>query len=186
MSEEKKKSFLQTVPGTVAAIAAMVTAVAGAVPVIMAVRGGDDAPSSASKETPGATATPTAGETASGSSGDSGSSSPALLASPKTLDFGRVVPGLSSPSGPVQVTNTGREPVTLGRIYIVGPGRDTFSITDPADNTCQEGRELDPEENCEVKVRFFPPTRGDQKATLVIDASPSPRLEVDLSGEPLL
>ena len=176
MSQEKKP-FLQTAPGTVAAVAAMVTALAGAVPVIMAIRGGNDgSPSSATSPTPTASPTeassyPTESETF--------PSAAILIASPKSVDFGKVVPNLGSANKTVQLANTGQDPLTLGRIRILGPASAAFTITG---TTCQEGQELAPDGTCDVNVGFLPSATGDQAATLVIERQPGEPLEVPLSG----
>jgi hypothetical protein len=173
-----KKPFLETVPGTVAAEDAKVTALAGAVPVIMAVRGGNDgSPSSASSPT--ATASPSPTEASPPTNGTDMPGASILIASPKSLDFGKILPKVSSPTQAMQLANTGQEPVTLGRILIIGPGAGAFVITDA---TCVEGQELAPDGTCDVNVRFSPPAMGDHNATLVVERQPGEPLEIPLSG----
>jgi hypothetical protein len=172
---QEKKPFLQTVPGTVAAVTAMVTALAGAVPVIMAIRNGNDSPSSASSPTPSATSSPTEA-----SPGEMDTPSAAvLIASPKSLDFGKTLLNVGSPSQTVQLANTGEDSMTLGRIRIIGPASAAFAITEA---TCEEGQELAPDGTCDVKIRFSSSETGTQAATLVVERQPGEPLEVPLSG----
>lgn len=182
MSQEK--SFWKTAPGTVAGVAAMVTALAGAVPVIIAIRGGNDGPpssgsptASASPTEAGASPSPTAGGRA--DTAPNAGSAAAVIASPKSVDFGKVVPGLSSSTQTVQLLSTGEDPVTLGRVRIIGPASAAFAVTD---TTCEEGMDLPPEDTCDVKVRFSPPAAGVQAATLIVERQPGDPLEVPLSG----
>ena len=183
----EQKSIWQTAPGTVAAIAAMVTALAGAIPVIIAVRGHGD------RTSPAATASPSASPSASaGPDPSSGAMTrewdpaspdaaavPVVIASPASLDFGKVTPGLSSSPKPVQFVNTGAEPVTLGKLRIIGPGAAAFTV---ASTTCTEGTALAPESGCDAQFRFASPSAGPQQATLVLDRAPGEPLTVPLTG----
>lgn len=188
MSQEKP-SFWQSAPGTVAAVAAMVTALAGIVPVVMALRGGDDNPAGTASPTPTATATEnpessrSPGESERGSGPEpgapgNGAASP-VIASPKSVDFGRVAAALSSPTQSLQLVNTGQEAVTITRIRIVGPAASSFSVSNAS---CQEDEELAPDAPCDLEIRFAPSGSGDQQATLVVERTPGDPIEVPISA----
>jgi hypothetical protein len=193
MSQEKT-SFWQSTAGTVAAVAAMVTALAGAVPVVMAIRGNDKPAGTAASPTPTATTTenpsgpsPSPGESYpgdmpgdEGSGGEPGTSvAPPVIASPKTVDFGRVAAALSAPTQGLQLVNTGQDPVTIGRVRIVGPAASSFTVSD---TTCQEGAELAPDATCDLKIKFTPSGSGAQQATLIAERTPGAPIQVALSA----
>jgi hypothetical protein len=168
MSE--KKSFWSTIPGTIAAVAAMVTAVAGAVPVINAVRSDDQ---------PAATASPSPSAYETDGTGASSGGDPNLVPSPKALLFGRLVLGSSSAALPVELVNTGTGAVTLERLRIVGPDSEAFTIVG---TTCTDGIELEPEASCDIEVQFSPTGGGERAATLLVEPEEESALEVPLSG----
>jgi hypothetical protein len=182
MSQEKT-SFWQSAPGTVAAVAAMVTALAGAVPVIMAVRGNDKPAGTAASPTPTATVTesPLPGESGNGGNGGEPGTgaAPPVIASPKAVDFGRVSAALSAPTQNLQLVNTGQDPVTMGQVRIVGPAASSFSVSD---TTCQEGAELAPDTSCDLKIKFAPSGSGIQQATLIAERTPGDPIQVALSA----
>lgn len=179
----EQKSFWQTAPGTVAAIAAMVTALAGAIPVFNAIRGSD--------QTPSASTTPSPPPSASGGDLSAGATTrewdplsqddaavASVIASPAALDLGRVAPGLAGGAKVVQFVNTGSEPVTLGTLRVIGPDAAAFT----AGGTCTEGEELSPDASCDVQVRFAPAAAGVHEATLVLERFPGEPLTVPLEG----
>jgi hypothetical protein len=186
----QQKSFWQTAPGTVAAIAAMVTALAGAIPVFNAIRNDDQTPSASTTPSPSpsssASATPShGGDLSAGATtrewdplSQDDAAVPSVIASPATLDLGKVAPGLAAGAKVVQFVNTGSEPVTLGKLRVIGPGAAAFT----ADGTCTEGEELAPDAGCDVEVRFAPATAGAHEATLVLDRFPGEPLTVPLEG----
>ena len=176
----EQKSFWQTAPGTVAAVAAMVTALAGAIPVINAIRGGNGTPSASTTPSPSASSSTEGGATTREwdplSRDDA--AVPAVIASPATLDLGKVAPGLAAGTKVVQFVNTGSEAVVLGELRVIGPGAAAYT----AGGTCAEVEELAPEANCDVEVRFAPTDAGVHEATLVLDRSPGEPLTVPLKG----
>lgn len=177
MSQEK--SFWSSAPGTVAAVAAMVTALAGVVPIVMAVRGGDnDKPAGTTSPTPTATESPGASPGGSEGAPDAGGAPP-VIASPKSVDFGKVAAALSAPTQGLQLVNTGESPVTIDGIRIVGPAASLFTISDA---TCKEGEELAPDASCDLKVHFAPSGSGAQQATLVVERTPGDPIQVPLSA----
>jgi hypothetical protein len=176
---DQKRSF----PGALTAVAALITAVVGAIPVIMAVRGNNDGgtPSSAASPTPSISpsATPSASPyDASSDDPSAGASAAVVLPSPARLDFGKVVPGLSTPTRSVEFVNTDEQPARLGQARIVGPGAAAFAV---ANSGC-DGRELAPDASCSVQVRFVPAVAGALAGTLVIDREQGDPLQVPLSG----
>jgi centrosomal CEP192-like protein len=183
MSQEKKKSFWSGASGTVAAVAAMVTALAGVVPLVMSVRNHDEKPAGAAGPTPTASVTPTEATPSPGEGeapgGPGAAVAPPVIASPGSLDFGKVPPNLGSSTQAVQLVNTGQDPVTVEQLRIVGPAAAAFTISE---GTCQEGTELAPDATCDVKVRFAPSGAGSQQATLVVQRTPGEPLQVPLSG----
>jgi hypothetical protein len=181
MSQEK--SFWSSAPGTVAAVAAMVTALAGVVPIVMAVRGGDnDKPAGTTSPTPTATESPGAsrspGDEPLFGAPDAGAAPP-VIASPKSVDFGKVPVALSAPTQGLQLVNTGESPVTIDGMRIVGPAASSFTISDA---TCKEGDELAPDTPCDLKIHFAPSGSGAQQATLVVERTPGEPIQVPISA----
>jgi hypothetical protein len=103
-----------------------------------------------------------------------------VIASPSSLDFGKVAPNLSSSTQAVQLVNTGQDPVTVEQIRVVGPAATMFTIS--PDGACQEGAELAPDASCDLKVHFAPSGQGSQQATLVVERTPGDPVQVPLSG----
>jgi hypothetical protein len=179
---DQQRSF----PGAVGAVAALITALVGAVPVIMAVRGNNDGSKPPSAASPSASASPSAPDSAAPSMSPETSpdetsgaaSTGVVIPSPAKLDFGKVVPGLSPSTRSVEFTNTDDQPVTLGRARIIGPGAAAFAV---ADSSC-DGKELAPEDSCTVEVRFVPAVAGVLAGTLIIDRGEGDPLKVLLSG----
>ena len=180
MSQEK--SFWQSTAGTVTAVAAMVTALAGVIPIVMAIRGGNGKPTGTTSPTPTVTESPSEG----GSRGEGGApppggtAAPQVIASPAALDFGKVAPNLSSSTQTIQLVNTGQDPVTMDQIRVVGPAATMFTIS--SEGTCKEGAELAPDAPCDLKVHFAPSGTGSQQATLVVQRTPGDPVQIPLSG----
>ncbi|WP_435137635.1 choice-of-anchor D domain-containing protein [Actinacidiphila sp. bgisy144] len=100
-------------------------------------------------------------------------SSATLAASPTSLDFGSVAPGITSTAQSVTLTNNGSAAAPISSITASGD----FAQT----NTC--GTSLAAKASCTVSVTFTPSTTGSRTGTLTVtgDASAGPTT-VALSG----
>ncbi|WP_435179021.1 choice-of-anchor D domain-containing protein [Actinacidiphila sp. bgisy145] len=100
-------------------------------------------------------------------------SSATLAASPTSLDFGSVAPGITSTAQSVTLTNNGSAAAPISSITASGD----FAQTD----TC--GTSLAAKASCTVSVTFTPSTTGSRTGTLTVtgDASDGPTT-VALSG----
>jgi hypothetical protein len=109
-------------------------------------------------------------------------SAPAVLsASPATLDFGSVAVGTTSGLRVITVKNTGGSPAShLGGVMIT-PMQNDFVVVS---NTCtpQVAGILDPNETCEVAIRFAPESAGARAATFTISTEVTGPVSVALTG----
>jgi hypothetical protein len=103
-------------------------------------------------------------------------------ATPTTIDFGSVAPGLPTASQPATLTNVGVDPVTLGTPALGGPDASAFEVTADA---CG-GATLAASETCEISVRFTPPAAASFAAALSISiegvSEPPGPLSIPLAG----
>lgn len=110
-------------------------------------------------------------------------SAPAILsASPASVDFGSVAVGTSSGVRVITVKNTGGSPAThLGGVIITPNTTTDYVVTS---NTCtpQAAGILDPNETCEVAIRFAPTSAGSRAATFTISTETTGPVTVALNG----
>jgi hypothetical protein len=176
----EKKGFLQTVPGVIAGIATILTAV---VALVSLFNGGDSAPEPDASQT--ASPTPSETETTSGpSSTSTGGSSiaPRAVIAPKVVEFGNVGTGRTG-TQTVTVANSGNEYLVVESAEITGRD-DVFSVSA---EQCLEETGIEPDGECEMRVTFNPTTAGSYAGFLQIEHSASGSPErVALNGEAAL
>jgi hypothetical protein len=103
-----------------------------------------------------------AGSTQSIALGGTGVGVPIAAIAPKSLAFGSVAVGTSSPSQTVTLTNSGTAPLAISNVALGGSGADDFVET----NSCPAS--LGIEGSCLITVAFKPTATGAKSATLVI------------------
>ncbi len=95
----------------------------------------------------------------------------------EVLDFGDIS---AKTEKIVSILSTGSQNLVMGNISITGENKDNFRIVE---NTCQ-GKTLERDQNCTVKVAFEPKSSGGKAAVLSILSSDTdtPAVEVVLKG----
>ncbi|HTU13559.1 MAG TPA: choice-of-anchor D domain-containing protein [Solirubrobacterales bacterium] len=113
-------------------------------------------------------------------------SQPDVSHSPATVDFGMILPGGTSDSKTVTITNGGTAlAIPAGDLTLVGGNEDQFSL---GATTCGGGR-LSGNASCTQAVTFSPTSGGIKSTTLVFNLANHPDVRVPLTGiggEPVL
>jgi hypothetical protein len=110
-----------------------------------------------------------------------GGGDPTLAADPNRVELGDQEVGKRSAAQTVEITNDGRDEVTVERVAFEGPNNKQFLLSDASD--CREGTTLGEDEACRLAVQFAPSGLGERSATLVIEyESEESPLEVELQG----
>ena len=98
---------------------------------------------------------------------------------PSKIDFGTVTVGTSSAPHPVNVTNDGTAPMTIGSLQLQGGG---FAF---ATNNCTTHTTLSPGASCSISIAGTPATADVQRAEAIINTSGGPyRVPLSVTGTP--
>jgi hypothetical protein len=182
----EKKNFWQTVPGVITGLATILTAAAGLIPLFM---NNDKEPepqvTQSSSPTPTPSGSASSGSESSTSFGSSSSDNPApkAVVAPKSLDFGQIGSGKSRELT-VTVANGGDEYLVVDGVSVSGRN-DVFAADGQECLGNQTG--IEPDGECEIKVKFTPTAPGAFAGFLEIkhSAKDSPT-QVALNGEGVL
>lgn len=175
MSE--KPSFWQTLPGVIAGIATILTAV---VAILTVLPGNDSDSEPGDAESPSPTATATSRPA--GGTGGGGDVTPVAVVAPKSLDFGRLGASRTAEQS-VTLANTGTEYLVVEEAEISGR-TEVFSVDA---GSCLEATGIEPGSDCEITVTFTPGSPGSYAGSLDIEHSgPTSPTRVPLNGEGVL